>query len=133
MEVINNISFTAHIVKGEGKGTELGTPTLNLDLSEVPSELKEGVYAVYADRMNGAMFYGERGTMELGRSCEVHLLERSVISDELAAAKQSEDGRSTLSVEVVEKIRDVEKFETEDLLKEQIAEDIEKAKNILDK
>ncbi|MBT3835336.1 hypothetical protein HOF56_03760 [Candidatus Peribacteria bacterium] len=121
--MINDISFKAHIVKGEGKGTGLGTPTLNLDLSEVPSELEDGIYAVYADGMDCVMFYGEKGTVGKGRSCEVHLLERSVISVP----------RSVLKVEIVGKIREVEKFETEDLLKAQITLDIEKAKNILNK
>ena len=115
------ISFSARIVTGEGIGASLGTPTLNLDLSDVPSELDDGVYAVRADGNDAVMHYGERNTLGLGRSCEVHLLERQAVSGK----------RQEISIDVIGKLREVEKFGGEEELKEQIAKDIGEAKKIL--
>ena len=116
-----NISFTANVIPGAGKGKKLGSPTMNLDLGSVPEELEEGVYAVRANGENAVMHYGERPTLELGKSCEVHFLGNA------ECTVQSEE----LEVEVVERLRNVQDFGDEERLKKQIAEDIKQAGNVL--
>lgn len=117
-----NISFTGAKIKGAGKGKALGSPTMNLDLADVPEELEEGVYAVRANGADATMHYGPRPTLELGRSCEIHFL---------GEAGASNFEREELTVEVVERLRDVQDFGDEEGLKKQIAEDIEKARALL--
>ena len=118
-----NICFTSKVYKGEGKGKSLGAPTMNLDLSNVPSDLLEGVYAVFVlegeTKHPATMHYGARPTLGFDPSCEVHLL----------GSLQNE--QETITVEVIQKLRDVQDFGSEEALKKQIAEDIEKAREAL--
>lgn len=122
------LSFTAKMIKGAGRGKRLGSPTINLDLKQVPSELQEGVYAVRArigegERSVATMHYGPRPTFGDTASCEVHLLTEKF---QILSTKFQ-----TITVEVVERLRDVRKFESEEALKRQIAEDIAEAREIL--
>lgn len=136
--------FSANIVTGSGRGKRLGSPTINLNLAEVPEELEEGVYACYAfvnherktnneRRYPAVLHYGPRPTFDGSRSCEVHLIEKFPISNSQFPSKSQAPSPKpqTVTVEVVERLRDVEKFESESALKAQIAEDIAQAKTIL--
>ena len=129
-----DISFTAEIISGEGIGKTLGSSTLNLDLKNVPDELEEGIYAVRAsldkNSFDAVMHYGERPTLKLGRSCEVHILtEHSAFS--LPVRQAGIQHSEKIVVNVFGKIRDVRKFADKEELKRQIAEDIEKTKSLL--
>ncbi|MCA9370808.1 MAG: riboflavin kinase, partial [Candidatus Peregrinibacteria bacterium] len=100
--------FTAPVITGSGRGKKLGIPTLNLDTAHVPDTLEEGVYACFArlgengTRVPAVMHRGTRPTFGDTPSCEVHVLNHIV-----AIAPRS------LVVDVVEKIRDVQKFADE--------------------
>lgn len=121
-----HLSFTAQMIQGEGKGKELGSPTINLNLDEVPEKLEEGVYAVWATvdekKYAATMHYGPRPTLGFKRSCEVHLLQVSDVRCQVS---------DNVHVEVVERMRDVQDFGDEEGLKSQIKEDIEHTKTIL--
>lgn len=122
----STIIFTARIITGAGRGKTLGTPTMNLDLSAVPRELAEGVYAVRA-RLGGGehpatMHFGARPTFGDTTSCEVHLIE---------GTGDSELGARELTIEVVQRLRGVQKFADAEALKKQLAEDIARAREIL--
>lgn len=118
-----NISFTAQVQTGEGKGKALGTPTMNLDLADVPTDLAEGVYAVFVlengTKLPATMHFGARPTLGFDPSCEVHLLD-SPLND-----------KDEITVEIIQKLRDVQDFGSEEALKKQIAEDIEKTRALL--
>lgn len=118
------MQFFAHVIQGSGRGKGMGTPTLNVDLGDVPSDLEEGIYAckVMVDDgiWNGAMHYGPRPVHKDTKSCEVHILD-----EELLEAPESID------VEVVGYLRPVLDFASEEALIAQIADDIEKARGML--
>ena len=119
------ITFRAPVIAGSGTAATLGIRTLNLSLDAVPTELSTGIYAcrVSYDSKNDApavMHYGPRPMHQLPPSCEVHLLNETVKSPPLEA-----------EVIVVEKIRDISTFPSEESLKTAIQRDINSARVIL--
>lgn len=120
--------FSARIIPGSGVAKKQNVPTLNLELKDVPKELAEGIYAcrVQLDnpnsRSNAVMHFGPRPVHDLPRSCEVHLLDESIENPPLS-----------ITVKIVERIRDVKDFENTDALKNTIQNDILKARAILSK
>jgi riboflavin kinase / FMN adenylyltransferase len=116
--------FTAGVVSGSGRGKNLGTPTLNLNLADVPSSLQEGIYACFATidgmREQAAMHYGPRPVFKDTTSCEVHLLDRTLTS-----------APASVTVEIIERLRDVQDFPSPAALMDQIARDIERTRAIL--
>lgn len=117
-------SFHARVIRGAGRGKSLGTPTLNLDLRDVPSDIREGIYASWiwidGERTAGALHYGPRPFTREPASCEVHVLDRAIASPP-----------SSLTVATVRWIRPICDFPSEALLKAQIADDIAQARAIL--
>jgi riboflavin kinase/FMN adenylyltransferase len=117
--------FTARVIHGSGRGKGMGTPTLNLQMQDVPPGFPEGIYACRA-RLDGgvaldaAMHYGPRPVHKDIPSCEVHLLDRNVL-----------EPPESVEVEVVEYLREVRDFASEDELRAQIAKDIENTRSIL--
>jgi len=142
--------FKAEVIKGQGKGRGIGFATMNLELKAGQFlQLSHGVYGCKVKIMKnedfanvnlnklrttnhlpdinviqagesrityyGVMHYGQRETLNLPSSLEIHLLDfedRDLYGYEV-------------EVEVLEKIRDVKKFESVEKLKEQIEKDIE--------
>ncbi len=117
--------FTANIVTGSGRGKGMGTPTLNLDLADVPKEMEEGIYVCKVrlndQSYNAAMHYGPRPVHKDTRSCEVHILD-TVIEPE----------PEPLTVDVITYLRPVLDFPSEAALIAQIGDDIEKTRGILE-
>lgn len=110
------MKLTGKIVHGQGRGHHLGTPTINLSVSDV--DLPYGVYAVRVGLAGkfytGAMNWGTRPTFnENNPVMEVHILdfEGDVYGEEA-------------ELEIIEKIRDVMKFENKEELMAQIEKDI---------
>ena len=120
------MTFDARVITGSGRGKTLGTPTLNVDLSDVPESLEEGVYACFAMvdgvREQGALHYGPRPVFHDSVSCEVHLLDRIVATPP-----------PRLTIEIVQYLREVRDFSSPEALREQIARDIEQTRGILNK
>lgn len=119
------MQFVAHVIIGSGRGKGMGTPTLNLDLHDIPDDLKEGIYACKAiiddQTYNAAMHYGPRPVHKDSPSCEVHLLDETI-----------NDAPETITVEIVEYVRPVRDFPSEAALIAQIGNDIQRARGILE-
>ncbi|MBP9751109.1 MAG: riboflavin kinase [Candidatus Peribacteraceae bacterium] len=118
--------FAATVVTGAGRGRRIGTPTLNLDLGSVPTELEDGVYACRA-RLDGdgnplpaVMHLGPRPVFHDSRSCEVHLLDD--VPPETTAS---------VAVSDLAYLRPVQNFPSKDALVEQIGRDVAAARAIL--
>ena len=116
------------VIRGDQRGRTLGFPTANLQ--EVPQTLPaEGVYAVEVSLVEGTeesalgrgvAHLGARPSVERPPSFEVHLLDQEI---DLYG--------KTLGVTFVERIRAVERFADLDALKQQIAQDIQMARAVL--
>ena len=120
--------FSLHgkVVPGTGQGEGLGFPTANLNVNKGQALPPDGVYASWA-HINGNTYesmtnVGLCPTFEHEkRTIETYILE---YSGDLYG--------SDLSVDLVGKLRDEEKFTSIDDLKTQIAEDIKNGKSILE-
>lgn len=110
------MKLTGKISHGQGRGHGLGIPTINLQLAKV--DLAQGVYAVRVTLQEhlywGAMNWGSRPTFkETEPVMEIHLLDFD-----------GEIYGESVEVEIVKKIREVMKFETQAALIQQIESDI---------
>jgi FAD synthase len=128
------VRFAARIIAGAGIASSRGVPTLNLDRTDVPAGLEEGIYAcrVFLERTNArnnemthqrqpaVMHYGPRPVHGLTPSCEVHLLDQVIATPP-----------ASLEVEVVQRIREVKGFMDPEELSAAIDRDIEDARAIL--
>ena len=117
-------SFTARVVSGAGRGRTIGSPTINLDLRDVPEHLAEGIFAamvvIGGKRLRAALFYGPRPVFHDTPACEVFLMD--AVPDVIPDA---------LTVEVVGFLRGVEDFDTVEDLQKQIAIDVTQARAML--
>lgn len=110
------------VVRGAGRGRELGMPTANLELNDPHKLLPlEGIYAVTVGQLQGVMHLGPRPTFEgAAPTIEVHLFDF--------------DGDiyfHTITAEVHARIRGIERFETEEALAAAMQEDGRKARAVL--
>ncbi len=120
----SRMQFTASVVPGAGRGTTIGSPTLNLDLDDVPPALEEGIHAAWAfvdDRRHpAALFFGPRPVFDDARACEVYLI-----------SGPPDRTPETLTVRVIGFLRPVEDFDSVEELQDQIAVDVAKARAML--
>lgn len=119
------ISFTATTVSGSKRGKKLGTPTINLDLAQVPPELNEGIYACIAiindERLPAVMHYGPRPVFKDTPSCEVHILDR-----------KNMESVERIRIDIVSHLRPVADFPSVEALMAQIQKDIDQARAMLE-
>lgn len=120
--------FKTQQIKGQGRGHQIGFPTINL---EIPSDLvlDEGVYASWVTindvPYKGALHYGAIPTFDQeDRSIEVFLLDET---DETVP----ETHGVVIEVDIVEYIREVKKFSDSFILSDQIAKDVSRVRSIL--
>ena len=119
------MKFVSKIIKGLGKGKQLGFPTINMEVP-VDFALEDGVYASFVllngEKYQGALFFGKRYLFDkLTNSLEVYLLNFD-----------GEVNTDIIEVEIVQKIRESQKYKDENDLKKAIADDVQKCKQILD-
>jgi riboflavin kinase / FMN adenylyltransferase len=118
-------SFSARLVRGSGRGKEIGTPTLNIDLNDVPTDIAEGIYAgwVKIDQRwcKAAIHYGPRPVFQDSRSFEVHVLDAGI-----------EIPPERIDIVLVERLRDVQDFPSPEALSAQIGDDVRRTRAILD-
>jgi riboflavin kinase / FMN adenylyltransferase len=117
--------FSAHVITGSGRGKKIGTPTVNIDLNDVPSEIAEGIYAGWA-KLEGkwqmaAIHYGPRPVFNDIPSFELYLLDIVIDTDP-----------TTIDVLLVQRLRDVLDFPSKDDLMAQIGEDVRQTRGILE-
>lgn len=119
-------SLTGDVIRGSGRGAEVGYRTVNLEPPD-PDKLlpPDGVYAVTVEwrdgRSGGMMHQGPRPTFgEDERSLEVHLLD----------ARADLYGE-TLKLSWVRRIREVRAFPSREALKAQLDRDFEVARAAL--
>ena len=111
-----NTIVSGQIIHGKRFGLVLSFPTANFEWSSDIPPPAYGVYAVKTDRGIGVMNFGVKPTVEVTMHplAEVHLLD---FSGDLYG--------QTLTVEIVRKIRNEQKFSSSEALKRQIAKDVE--------
>jgi riboflavin kinase/FMN adenylyltransferase len=117
------------VVRGSGRGKQLGIPTANLSVWEELAYPGAGVYACIA-RINGednkaVVNIGVRPTFE--EDLEKPLIEAHVLNY-LGNLYDEE-----LELVFIDRLRDERRFEGPEALLEQIQRDIERAKNVLSK
>lgn len=120
--------FITKQIKGHGRGKFLGFPTINLEVPE-KFELDNGIYASWVTidgtRFRGALHWGPIPTFdEKEQSLEVFLLGPG--EHELASADVSK-----ILVEPVERLRDVLKFDSIELLTRQMEKDVARVRSLL--
>jgi len=112
---LKEVTFSAHVIKGEGRGKKLGYPTANLDKTDL--DIGHGVYAVeviaQGKKYSGVMHFGFKDVFNEAVSLEV------LIKDFSADIYGEE-----LTVTVGRKLREIKKFATVDLLVEAIKNDL---------
>jgi riboflavin kinase/FMN adenylyltransferase len=119
-------SLEGRVIAGSGRGAELGAPTANLDINPEQALPADGIYAsqVYIDnRQHQAVTnIGKRPTFdETERTVEVYILDY-----------RGDLYHRQLKVDIIQKLRDEERFATIAALKKQIEQDIKRARAILD-
>jgi len=117
--------MSGHVIHGDKRGRQLGFPTANLLLNRKVSPLL-GVFAV---KVHGLGRQPLPGVANVGRRPTVdghkQLLEVFLLNF------QQDIYTQFIQVEFIEKIRDEQRFNSIDLLKQQIQKDVAIAKNIL--
>jgi riboflavin kinase / FMN adenylyltransferase len=118
------LTITASVIPGAGRGKQMGVPTLNVDLSAVPLELEEGIYAAWISIDNvqymGAVHYGPRPVFNDTRAFEVHVIDQSIESHPVEAL-----------ITLVQYLREIRDYPSLDELTDQINEDIQQCRVIL--
>ena len=111
------------VISGQGLGKKELFPTLNLDVKSYQLPL-EGVYAtrtlVEGAWLDSVSFLGHRVTTDDSFAVETHILDVDM-----------GEVRGEVALEFVDFIRENKKFDSLDVLKQQIEEDIDIAKKIL--
>jgi len=118
-------SLYGRVITGAGRGMGLGFPTANLDVDSQQALPPDGVYATWA-YIDGKAYQsmaniGRRPTFGGGeRAVEVYILD---YHGELYGHK--------LRIDIIERLRCEERFDTAEELKRQVAEDIKQGRAIL--
>ncbi|MFC2056598.1 bifunctional riboflavin kinase/FAD synthetase [Chloroflexota bacterium] len=121
-----SFSLQGRVTTGVGRGSELGFPTINLEVDPKQTLPADGVYATlgYIDgkAYQSVTNIGKRPTFgDNERTVETHILN---YQDNLY-------GRE-LKIDVVERLRGEKRFDTVEELKKQITEDVKQGRALLD-
>lgn len=110
------INFSSRVIRGQGKGKDIGFPTANLD--RIDLDLPHGIYAVRV---------GFKGQTYLG---VMHFGFKDIFKDEVSLEVFIKDFSldiygEDLEIKVLDKLREVKKFPNPELLVQAIKGDIE--------
>jgi len=118
---------TGLVIPGDGRGRTIGLPTANVDIPETKAVPRNGVYACWAivgkEKYQAVVNIGLRPTFTTGEvlpRVEAHLLDFG-----------SDLYGKSVTLELIERLRDEKKFNSVQELLGQIREDINVAKGIL--
>jgi riboflavin kinase/FMN adenylyltransferase len=114
-------SLEGHIITGSGRGTELGFPTANLDIETTWVLPSDGIYVTWAyldnKRYPSVTNIGKRPTfVEDERIIEVYII-----------GFNGNLYRQYLKIDIIERLRDEQKFDTTRALQNQITDDVKQA------
>lgn len=116
--------FTASVISGAGRGRTIGSPTINLNLDDIPADMHDGIYAAWVfwdgHKHPAALFYGPRPVFDDTRACEAYLIDCT-----------PESVPAVLTVDIRTYLRSVRNFATIDALRSQIAIDVQDARAML--
>ncbi|MBT8282894.1 MAG: bifunctional riboflavin kinase/FAD synthetase [Muriicola sp.] len=121
-----NYMLTGKIIKGKGLGRQLGFPTANLNIKETYKLIpRNGAYVIESNikgqRVYGMMNIGFNPTVDgQDQSIEIHFLD---FKEDLY--------NKTIQVSILQWIREEQKFDTLDELKEQLKRDQETTRRII--
>ncbi len=120
-------SLEGHVITGTGRGIGLGFPTANLDIEPERALPEDGIYATWAyidnQRYQSVTNIGKRPTFGEGeKTIEVHILNF-----------QGNLYRYDIKIDIIERLRREEKFNTIEELKKQIEKDTKQARAILNR
>ncbi|MBT8280370.1 MAG: bifunctional riboflavin kinase/FAD synthetase [Muriicola sp.] len=121
-----NYMLTGKIIKGKGLGRQLGFPTANLNIKETYKLIpRNGAYVIEShingERVYGMMNIGFNPTVDgQDQSIEIHFLD---FKEDLY--------NKTIQVSILQWIREEQKFDTLDELKEQLKRDQETTRRII--
>ena len=107
------------VVHGREIGRKLGFPTANINLPEEKVVPKEGVYLTRVILGNGEIFFG---ITNVGKKPTVNITSAN-IETHISDFKGDIYGQE-IEIEFLKRIRDIKKFDSIDLLKDQLKEDL---------
>lgn len=123
---MKSVTFDARVISGSGRGKKIGVPTLNLEIPDNCSQmLAPALYTcmvtINADslQMPALLHYGARPTFNDSVSCEIHVFD-TIITNTV----------TSVTVTVLDKIREVQKFNNTAELLAQIDRDITIARTL---
>lgn len=118
-----NFMLTGMVVKGNGLGKQIEFPTANLSIEESYKLIpKNGVYVVEAQHDNRTLY----GMMNIGMKPTVSQNNERSIEVHFFNFEQTLYGKK-LQIDVLKRLRDEQKFESINLLKQQLFQDKEHA------
>ncbi len=114
--------LTGRVEGGHRVGRTLGFPTANLHIEQEKIIPTTGVYAVQTNLGRGIMNIGRRPTLDNGKdlSIEVHILDY-----------EGDLYGQALQLQFIARLRQERKFQSVDMLREQICRDVEQARSVL--
>lgn len=120
-------SFSGRVTEGQGRGRDLGYPTVNLVVEDTEKMIPSwGIYAVLVevnDRMFGGMMHiGPRPTFqEEWETIEINIFDFD-----------GEEGPQPMRVQIIDRIRDIITFGTAEELKKQLMNDEKKGRKLVE-
>ena len=121
--------FAGEVVRGKGRGRELGFPTINVRLPEGEKmPIDHGVYVVRVALAGGALAGGEYlGALHYGPNATFGESQAKV--EIFLLDFEGELYGEVAKVRVLKRLRDTIRFDSQEELSKQIAEDVRNVKN----
>ena len=113
-----NAWFAGPVVHGDGRGRAIGFPTANINITH---SLSPGVYACWVAMPDGQVY---KGAMHIGPRPTFND-EKNTVEIHILGWNNSDFYDEVLSFTIVEKLRNIEKFDTVEALVEAIRQDCE--------
>jgi riboflavin kinase/FMN adenylyltransferase len=118
------------VVRGDGRGRELGYPTANLSLPRYAAVPADGIYACWFIRSGVSSEQRRQAAVSVGTNPTFSGRERRVEAFVLDTDEDLYGQR--VSVDFVRRLRDMEKFDSAEALVEQVHADVRQTREILD-
>ena len=118
------LKVIGEVIHGRGNGKKVGMPTANLDIKDIQIKIEYGVYACYVyvkdKKYLGVCNVGMRPTIDSQKTIEVNIIDfNKDIYGEI------------ILIELIKKLRDIEKFNSLQEVKKQVDKDIIKTRELL--